>query len=332
MEQLRVLVGEPLLVIDFRYHLVSLIAVFLAVALGIVIGTTALNEPILADIENQVADLEQDKRALEDQVQQLQVQMDTADAFEEAVAPALVNGTLADQSVLLLTTNEDVDPETVEQVSALVGEAGGTVSGAISLRPEYSDPSTAASLQSYATGGGLPAGIELPATDDAGQLIGGLLGQVLMESPTGGATGDATDASAVSSVLSGLTALDVLSQDSDTVSPADYAVVLTAGAFSGDDAADRNETLVELVSALDAAGSGAVVAGDTASAGENGLVGVIRADPTVSAAISTVDNVGTAAGQISTILALGSEGEGTSGKYGTGEDTQPVPPVPATAP
>jgi hypothetical protein len=39
-------------VIDFRYHLVSLIAVFLAVALGIVIGTTALNQPILNDIEN----------------------------------------------------------------------------------------------------------------------------------------------------------------------------------------------------------------------------------------------------------------------------------------
>ena len=72
MEQLRVLVGEPLLVIDFRYHLVSLIAVFLAVALGIIIGTTALNEPILADIEGQVTDLEQDKRSLEDRTQQLQ--------------------------------------------------------------------------------------------------------------------------------------------------------------------------------------------------------------------------------------------------------------------
>jgi hypothetical protein len=328
MEQLRVLVGEPLLVIDFRYHLVSLIAVFLAVALGIIIGTTALNEPILADIENQVADLEQDKRALEDRTQQLQTQVDTADAFGTTVAPALVDGTLAGRTVLLVSASEEVAPETVEQVTALVGEAGGSVSGAISLRPEYSDPSTASSLQSYATGGGLPAGIELPATNDAGQLTGGLVGQVLMRSPDGAPT----DGSAVSSVLSGLTALDVLSQDSDTVAPADYAIVLTAGADDGDDAAERNESLVELVSALDAAGSGAVVAGDTASAGENGLVGVIRADPTVSAAISTVDNVGTAAGRISTILALGSEGQGTSGKYGTGEDTQPVPPVPAAAP
>jgi len=315
-------------VIDFRYHLVSLIAVFLAVALGIVIGTTALNEPILADIENQVVDLEQDKRSLEDRTQQLQTQLDTTDAFEEAIAPALVAGSLAGRSVLLVSTNEDVAPEVVEQVTALIGDAGGSVSGAISLRPEYSDPSTASSLQSYATGGGLPAGLELPATDDAGQLIGSLLGQVLM-TPAGGT---APDASAVSSVLSGLTSLEVLSLDSDTVAPADYAVVLTAGAFTGDDAAERNETLVELVSALDAEGSGAVVAGDQASAGEDGLVGVIRADTTASEAISTVDNVDTAAGRISTVLALGSESDGTSGKYGTGEDTQPVPPLPASAP
>ena len=44
--------------IDFRYHLVSLIAVFLAVALGIIIGTTALNEPLQANIEGQVTELE----------------------------------------------------------------------------------------------------------------------------------------------------------------------------------------------------------------------------------------------------------------------------------
>jgi hypothetical protein len=329
MEQLHVLVGEPLLVIDFRYHLVSLIAVFLAVALGIVIGTTALNEPILADIENQVADLEQDKRALEDRTQQLQSQLDTAEAFEQAVAPALVDGTLAGRSVLLVRTNEDVAPEIVEQVTALISQAGGTVSGAISLRPEYSDPSTASGLQNYVTGTGLPPGVQLPETDDAGQLVASLIAQVFMTPPAGGTV---TDAAAVSSVLSGLTALDVLSADSDTVTPADYAVVLTAGAFTGDDAAERNATVVELVSALDAAGSGAVVAGDAGAAGEDGLIGAIRGDTALSAAISTVDNVDTAAGRISTVLALGSESEGTSGKYGTGEDTQPVPPVPAAAP
>jgi hypothetical protein len=328
MEQLRVLVGEPLLVIDFRYHLVSLIAVFLAVALGIVIGTTALNEPILADIKNQVSALENDKRSLEDRTQSLQAQLDTSDAFDEAVAPALVDGALAGKSVLLVVTNEGVAPETVDQLTSLIGDAGGTVSGTLTLKPEYSDPSSAAGLQSYVTGSGLPAGVELPPVDDAGQLVGSLLAQVLMIPPDG-TTPSGAD---VSSVMAGLSALDVLTPEGDAIAPADYAVVLTAGAFSGEDAAERNGTVAELVSALDAAGSGAVVAGDAESTAENGLVGVIRADPTLSAAVSTVDNAATAAGRISTVLALGREADGTSGKYGTGEDTQPVPPVPAAAP
>ena len=315
--------------IDFRYHLVSLIAVFLAIALGIIIGTTALNEPLQANIEGQVTQLEQDKRALEDQTQQLQAQVDSFDAFGAAVAPALVDGALAGSSVLLILGNEDVLPDEVEQLTALIVEAGGTVSGTISLRPEYSDPSSASSLQNYVTGPGMPpAGVELPETDDAGQLVGGLLGQVLMRP----AAGPVPDGAAASSVLAGLVALDVLVSEGDSVAPADYAVFLTAGAFTGEDAAERNATLVELVAALDAAGSGAVVAGDAPSAGENGLVGVIRADPTLSAAVSTVDNLGSAAGRISTVLALGGESEGTSGRYGTGEDAQPVPPVPATAP
>jgi hypothetical protein len=328
MEQLRVLAGEPLLVIDFRYHLVSLIAVFLAVALGIIIGTTALNEPILADIEGQVADLEQDKRSLEDQTQQLQAQLDTTQVFEAAIAPTLVDGTLPGSSVLLVVTNEEIAPETIEAVTTMVTEADGTVAGQITLLPAYTDPSTEAALQGYVTGGGLPPGVALPEADDAGQLVGALLGQVLMVPPGG----PEPDASAISSVLAGLSALDVLSQDSDSVVPADYAIVLASGAFAGDDAAERTGSLVDLVSALDSAGSGAVVAGDAASAAETGLVGVIRADPALSAAVSTVDNVTATAGQISTVLALGQESEGTSGKYGTGEDTQPVPPVPSTTP
>ena len=316
--------------IDFRYHLVSLVAVFLAVALGIVIGTTQLNGPILADLREQVGALEQDKRQLEDQSRQLQTQVDTGDAFEQAVAPALVEDSLAGRKVLLVLTNEDVAEDTVEQITALVGQAGGTVTGTVRLLPGYSDPSSAAGLQSYVTGSGLPPGVSLPETDDPAQLVAGLLGDVLMIPATGGSP--PPDAAAVSSVLAGLSALEVVAQESASVTPADYAVVLTTGGFRGEDGPDRNATLLALASALDSAGSGAVVAGDAAAAADNGLVGVVRNDPAVSAAVSTVDNVDSAAGQISTVLALGRERAGTSGKYGTGEDTQPVPPVAAPAP
>jgi hypothetical protein len=328
MEQLRVLAGEPLLVIDFRYHLVSLIAVFLAVTLGIVIGTTQLNEPILADIEGQVTSLERDKRDLEDRTQALQSQVDTADAFGAAVAPTLVQGSLSDRRVLLVVTDEEVPTETVESVSALVEQAGGAVSGTLRLQPGYSDPSTASSLQSYVTGPGLPTGLRLPEADDAGQLVASLLAQVLMVAPGG----TARDSSEIASVLAGLNALDALTAESSSVSAAHSAIVLTSGGFVGEDAAVRNGSLTALVSALDAAGAGAVVAGDASSAGPNGLIGAIRSEPTLSAAISTVDNAANSTGQISTVLALAAEAEGTSGNYGAGEDTQPVPPVPATTP
>src|SRR3712207_7695981 len=50
--------------------------------------------------------------------------------------------------------------ETVEEVTTMITQAGGTVNGAISLRPEYSDPSSASGLQSYVTGSGLPTGLQ----------------------------------------------------------------------------------------------------------------------------------------------------------------------------
>jgi hypothetical protein len=311
-------------VIDFRYHLVSLVAVFLAIALGIVIGTTALNGQVLDDLEEQVSGLQEDKRSLEDTTRALEERLDTGDLFEEAVGPALVEGTLTGSSVVLVLDGEDVTDETVEAVELLVDQAGGTVTGTLRLTDAYADPAKESELQSYVTGPGRPATVTLPETDDTGELVAAVLAQVLVVPPV---DAPPPDSAQLSSVLAGLSALDVLTQESPAIRPAQHVVVLTAGVPEGDDAEDRVSTLVELVTALDAAGSGAVVAGDAAAAREEGLVGVIRADPEVSALVSTVDNVEAAAGRISTVLALGQEGEGTSGKYGTGEDTQPVPPV-----
>jgi hypothetical protein len=327
MGQLRVLAGEPLHVIDFRYHLVSLIAVFLAVALGIVIGTTQLNGPVLSNLQTQVKALQNDKRTLEDHTRTLQTEVDGSDSFDQAVGPALVHGSLTGGRVLLVIADDGVAQQSVDGISTLVAKAGGTVTGAIRLQAAYSDPATAASLQSYVTGPGLPP-VSLPQVGDTGQLVASLLAQVLLVPEKTGRT--LPTAADISSVLAGLSALKVLKQDTPSVTPADYAVVLTSGALTGTDAGTRSATLTDLVTALDAAGSGAVVAGDPASTAGTGLVGIIRSAPTLSTAVSTVDNAGSPAGWISAVLALGPEAKGTSGKYGTGRDTQPVPPVAAT--
>src|SRR5699024_12868362 len=44
-------------VIDFRYHLVSIIAVFLALTVGLVLGTTMLQDPLLNTLKSETADL-----------------------------------------------------------------------------------------------------------------------------------------------------------------------------------------------------------------------------------------------------------------------------------
>ncbi|MCU1607891.1 MAG: uncharacterized protein JWP46_4356 [Modestobacter sp.] len=308
--------------IDFRYHLVSLIAVFLAVALGIVIGTTQLNGPLTSNLQSQVSGLQGDKRALEAQTQQLQGQLNQIGGFDEAVGPTLVADTLTGRSVVLVIDSRDVPADEVEGVTALLGTAGATVTGSIRLTPAYTDPGTATNLQTYVTGPGMPPGLTLPPTDTTGELVAAVLAQVLMVP----GAGPKPEQSATSSVLAGLEQLEVLSKDTSSVSPADFAVFLTAGANTGDDAKARNTSLVQLVTALDEQGSGAVVAGDSAAAQGGGLLAAVRGDATVAPTLSTVDNVDTAAGRISTVLAVAAEGRGTSGAYGTGKDTQPVPP------
>ncbi len=311
--------------ISFRYHLVSLISVFLAIALGIIIGTSALNGRVLDNLNGQVDNLTKDKRELETRSEVLQGQLNQGDAFGEAVAPVLVADRLPGASVLIVLAAADIDPDVVDQTVALAEAAGATVAGTLQLEPEFSDPQVAQDLQNYVTDSeGLPPGIQLPNTDDGAVLVAALLGSVLMRPAGATEPGDPT---AATTVLSGLSTLGVLSQDSAEVTVADYAIVLTAGALDGDEAAARNSALAALASGLDAAGSGSVVAGDAVAAGETGLVGAIRADATLATAVSTVDNVNVAAGRVSAMLALAAEGQGTSGKYGTGEDTQPVPPL-----
>ena len=67
----RVAAVTAALVIDFRYHLVSIIAVFLALAVGIVVGTAALNGPIQTNLNNNLNRVTDEKRGLEGDVSEL---------------------------------------------------------------------------------------------------------------------------------------------------------------------------------------------------------------------------------------------------------------------
>jgi len=89
-------------VIDFRYHLVSIVAVFLALAIGIVIGTTALNGPVTEALQKGNASLNGDLNNLRDQSAALQQQIAAAETFVQAAAPQLVGHLLDGQRVVVI--------------------------------------------------------------------------------------------------------------------------------------------------------------------------------------------------------------------------------------
>ncbi len=75
-----------------------------------------------------------------------------------------------------------------------------------------------------------------------------------------------------------------------------------------------------------------MLAGRAGSADATGAVGVARADPAITADLSTVDDVQTGSGQVSAVLALREQVDGRSGRYGTAvtaADGAAPPPVSA---
>jgi hypothetical protein len=306
--------------ISFRYHLVSLVAVLLALALGLVLGATQLSGGVLDDLRGQVKQLAGERRTLQGQVHALTGQAKDSDGVTAALAPRIVHGLLPHDRVVLIGT-PDADVSITDGVQKVLEQAGATVSGRIRLTDDYADPRRAADLKSFVTGGGQPAGFQLPESDDAGVLGAALLSYVLVHR-----AGKGADPAAISQVLSGFGTLQLMRVEGEQVTPADYAVVISSAPVRGGAGAGR--ALCQLVGALDRAGRGAVVAGTAAAAGPSGLVGLVRTDGTLATAVSSVDDAQTAAGRIATVFALSQQAAGQSGQYGrAGNADAPFPPI-----
>jgi hypothetical protein len=301
-------------VISFRYHLVSIIAVFLALALGIVVGTTALNGPITTDLRKQVNTLKSDRTTLANQVKALQRQVSDAGQFATSFGSQLVQDTLTKQKVVLIGlpgARTSVQDGITRQIEA----AGGTVSGQVELTDAYIDPRRSSDITSLVTSNH-PIGLTLPEVSDAGQLGGALLAYVLL------GKGESTDLSQVIGSFSELHMISVTGE----VTPSTTVVVVGTGALSSANYAASAE--LALVTALQQAGGHVVVAGDSGSALEAGIVAGVRGANGDKATVSTVDNADNAIGQVSTVLALADITKSAVGHYGTAKTADALFPSP----
>jgi len=309
-------------VISLRYHVISIAAVFLALALGVVLGSTAISDRLLSglssnrdDLGRQVSDLQAERNALN-------AQLANADVFGAAVGPRIVSGALRGRSVVLVTT-ADAAPADRDALTGLLSSAGATVTGELQLTDAFTDPSRSDQLSELSTRL-LPAGLRLPTASDAGTLAGGLLGSLLLINPNNGKA-QATPAE-TTAVLAGLGDGGFV-HSGPRVLPAQLVVVLTGGASRGNGSGDRAGILARFATQLDHAGAGAVLAGRSGSADGNGPIGVVRADTAAASVLSTVDDVNTAAGRVVSVLALAEQAQGRAGRYGTGGNAQAMVPA-----
>jgi outer membrane murein-binding lipoprotein Lpp len=296
--------------ISLRYHAVSIAAVFLALAVGVVLGSSGVSDRVLAAVSTQRDDLGAEVTRLTAERDALAAQERAAGEFASRVGPAAVRGLLAGQTVALVVAGADTADR--DGVVGLIGQAGGTVTGLVELTDAVGDPARADQLREL-TSQLLPVGAQLPAASDTGSLVGGLLGGVLL-AREGQLSVSRDDAD---SVLSGLTSAGFV-HPGDAPGAANLVLVLTGGARSGVDAADAAAVYARLAAQLDLAGAGAVLAGADGSAEATGAVGVARADPQVAGRLSTVDDVQSGSGRVATVLALHEQLDGRAGSYGTG--------------
>lgn len=293
--------------ISLRYHAVSITAIFLALAVGVVLGASGVSDRLLSAVTSERDDLGDRVQTLTAERDSLAAAQRASDEFALRIGPAAVRGVLDGKTVALVTSGADAADR--DAIVALLGQAGATVTGELALTPAVGDPARADQLREL-TAQLLPTGAQLPAASDTGSLAGGLLAGIV-SAGQGAVTTDQARA-----VLEGLAAAGFV-VPGDAPAPANLVLVLTGGALTGIDAGDAAAVTARLAAQLDRTGGGAVLAGRAGSSDATGPVGVARADPSITAGLSTVDDVQTGPGQVSTVLALREQVDGRAGRYGT---------------
>ncbi|GHH71579.1 hypothetical protein GCM10017673_25330 [Streptosporangium violaceochromogenes] len=308
--------------IDFRYHLVSIVAIFLALSVGIVLGTTLLKEPAIDTAESLANQLRVGNSELRAELKTVQGRAAASDAFITADTPRLVRDALAGERVVILEAPGGTSAlrEAVQQV---ITQAGATVSGRVTLTDKYADVTQAPLLDRLATDT-KPVDLSFGAEDTAYDKAAAVLsGTVVTGDPA--QVGKASPASAA--VLGAFQRAGLLTVAEQPAKRADLAVLIApAEPYAGEGAARQTAAVVAMASRLAEAGRGVVLAGPLTSGGAGGVVTALRDEAAVAEKVSTVDNADMPAGRVVVVYALREQLSGGAGQYGMGPGVSAVEP------
>jgi hypothetical protein len=312
-------------VINFRYHVVSLTAVFLALAIGLVVGTAALNGPAADALQEQVTGIGKQNQQLRDQVNHLKDEANTQEQFATQAAPILLADKLKARRIMVVSLPSA--SKYVKDVVDTLQLGGAKITAQLEIEDKFTDSANNSQLLDLATIT-RPVSVTEPASPntDGAQTSTALLAAVLLDRPQGQT---AIPDDQRRTVLSAYTSGGWIIANGNVTGPAEAVVLLTGAPYVDHDAAKRNASVVNVVDRL--AHSAHLVVGSDGVGTDGNTVTAVRRDPALTKIISTVDNVATPQGRVVVALALAEQIGGGSGHYGIGDGAAALMPKPAVS-
>lgn len=309
--------------VNFRFHVVSIIAIFLALAIGTVLGSAFVGRGVIDRLQSQIDRVS--GRADDTEEKNTRLESDNAELskYSEQTANYAVGRSLAGVRVDLVA-ERGIDGGAVDAQAKLLRQAGATVTGVVWLEPSW-DLDTTEEQAAMRQATGLTNRAVTPLRTNAA----GVLGRRLASAP-----------SPSDDVLAALVEAEFV-----TLTGADGSATPTAQEISGDLArtlvlgGPASPLPLDVVPAL---GGGLVDGRAKTAIGEvfsttdritdrAQWIDPIADDDTLSGAISTIDDAERVEGRVASTLALAELGAGGHGNYGLGRENT-VPPNVNTTP
>lgn len=311
--------------VDFRYHLISLIGVILALALGILAGSGFLGGPILEQLQDDVDSFRRQTREQQGVITEQDTKLEQAEDFARTAEPLIVRGQLAGEEVVLFQF-EGTEGRVADGIRDALGEAGAQVVSQITLTEKLALTSAPARDELSLITGSL--------TGDPGVLLeetATLLGEraaTAAEDQGGTDAPNTTSSQRFESFLQQLETAEFAVSDlplADSAIPTDALFVVVGG--SNARSPFPMEAFAPLfVAALTEKGAPTVVVEGSTSTWT--LVASVRGDIEARAGAATVDNADTVIGRIATVLGLDQAAAGTVGHFGTQQGRTAIIPGP----
>ena len=313
--------------IDFRYLLVTIISIFLALTVGIMLGAGFVGDPLARDLENRIRTVQSEVNEQREQISQLQSQNDDLAAWAQAAEPWAIDGRLSGRSVVLFTVAEADGGVIGGSIDALE-EAGAEIVTTINLgtkfalasRPEADQLATIVeSVEAR------PPGVLM----DAAEALGAGAASLAQDGSGPTESGEGSAQVAYSELLRLLEEEDFISVERESedgeVVPSEASFVI-AGGNATTRPFDVPSFVRRLGSELSAGEADVVVTESSSSQWE--MVTAVREDDEINEAVSTVDTGESALGHVALVLALNEPPANPAGHFGADDGTTPLPEPP----